>query len=525
MDTQEDLLAKDWDALIAAASGGTNLVAAAVPRSLVGKVWLSADQARVVWSAPSAKAEVTSTVRLTRSGQLVRDGEVLRERAVLGHSSAAQLPHQVVSVTDVGVLERFARLHLASPESQRREIQAMVKEYGPLGLCSHGRPKGHQPRRVTAEVLDELDRWQDDQDAAIFARELAAWERRCEESAAAGKRRPARPVRTEAERPWRDWQPCSMDRSFTSPEFKPRTKIMSVGSERIEDWIILSQQAAALIKLGAANRRFRAAADWLSQPERSGTLAPLGLPELEEIEVLDPLLPPGTRLDLLVPWTDYTDPAGKRRLINRRSDAPVWKLPEDPDSELILNGGTPRPYSYSPDEEDPEHERAKQRHRAGKEERAEFVPVLPPPGAAPDDDAERSAYEKQVAVSDNERTDEGRTSWGPFPVARVAHDLQAVLDTTLQAWLDQGDLRVQTITDPSTGLVRLRWGNDGLFSAIAIITALTISGVHALAICDYCRQACQPSTWPTVGHHLYCDECGSNPTIRKQMSRYGGPKL
>ena len=529
MTAQKDLLGKDWDALTGASGSGVNLVAATVPRSLVGKVWLSADQARVVWSAPSAKAQATSTVRLSRSGQLVRDGEVLRERAVLGGSSAAPLPHQVVSVTDVAVLERFARLHLDSPENQCREIQAMVKEYGPLGLCSHGKPKGHQPRRVTAEVLDELDRWQDAQDAAVFDREMAAWERRCEEAAAAGKRRPARPVRAEGERPWRDWQPCSMDRSFIPPENKPRTKIRAVGSERIENWITLSQQAAALIKLGAANRRFRSAAAWLAEGSETGTRPPLGLPELEEIQVLEPLLPPGVYLDLHVGWTDLTDPAGKRRLLNRHPDAPVWKLPDDPDENIVLVRGTPRPIpGFTPDEEDPERARIIKRRNAARRMKQEpvFAPILSPPGAAPDDASERSAYEAKVSISDKERTAEGHTPWGPFPVARVAHDLQFVLDTTLQAWLDQADLRVQTVTDHSTGMVRLRWGNDGLFSTLAIIMALTIGGLDALAICDHCRQAHQPTSWPTVGHHLYCPDCREGPdyaNIRQRMSRLTRP--
>lgn len=336
-----------------------------------------------------------------------------------GQMATIESPH-----ADLLIL--LARLHLLPAEAVADQVATIVRTFGPLGLCHHGLPAGHLPSRVVAVVQRDLD-------------ELA------------GETGEEEPI-------WWQWQPCSRQGASWVPYGRQRG---FAGSERLADWLRVSREAAALIGIWAAVRRFREAASGPSGDTVLGLRAAIPLPELADVQPLDRLLP--AALDLVAIWTDVTDPHGRRRLVHETgTDAdPIGPRPEDP--------------------------------------------------AAAED------YDRRLARVDTYRL--GLTK----QTDAIRRELQRIGQLALQQWLDEGDLRVHLVLDKATSETKMRWGNGGLFSVIAMQMAMTIGGVHALAVCDACRRAFRPKPWPNIGDHLYCDVCRADPKayarLRKRVSR------
>ncbi|MGI8757132.1 MAG: hypothetical protein ACR2MB_15015 [Acidimicrobiales bacterium] len=390
----DDEVAGAWEDLTVDRGDDTGM-AAAVPLQVPNRVWLSEDTGSVCWSAGTGRMATID-------------------------SSPADL------------LIRFAQLHLLPAEAAAEEVLDLVATYGPLGLCHHGLPAGHLPRRVIQTVRRDLD-------------ELA------------GDTADEEPI-------WWQWQPCSQPGAPWMPYGKQRGW---AGSERVADWLRTSRETAALISAAAATRRLRESA-----AKRSGAETPairrsasVRLPELADLAPLDRLLP--APLDLVAIWTDVTDPDGHRRLV----------------------------------------------HETGVDR--------DPIGPRPDDPAEAKEYDRRAEKADYYRLVVNERGTGQ--VEAIGRELERITQVALQQWLDDGDLRVQLTIDKATGETRMRWGNGGLFSVIAMQMAMTIGGIHALAVCDACRRAYRPAPWPNVGDHLYCEVCRADPktyaALRKRMSR------
>lgn len=267
---------------------------------------------------------------------------------------------------------------------------------------------------------------------------------------------------------WWQWQACSRDRSWLPPGSRDGRE----GSEQIADWIRSSKETAALLVAGAATRRVREEAAHKASAAASGAPSPpkVRFPTLNDLLPLDRLLP--ADLDLVAFWTDVTDPDGHRRLIHETG--------LDPD----------------------------------------------PIGPRPEDPREADRYDQRIedAVAYRVRVANGVRE----QVEVVGRELERIASVALQRWLDEGDLRVRLVTDEATGEVRMRWGNGGLFSVIAMQMAMTFGGIHALAVCDACRRTYRPAPWPKPSEHFYCEVCREDPkayaALRKRISRQaGGP--
>lgn len=259
---------------------------------------------------------------------------------------------------------------------------------------------------------------------------------------------------------WWQWQPCSRPSAAWVPYGGQQG---FAGSERLADWLRTSREAAALIAAGAATRRLRQAAAQHGGDLTAAIRRPGTLRlELGDLVPLDRLLT--APLDLVALWTDETDPDGHRRLVREAG------LDRDP--------------------------------------------IGPMPG----DSKLADAYAELVQAADTNRL--VYTKRGAEAVGR---ELERITQMALQHWLDDGDLRVRLIIDRVTGEAKMRWGNGGLFSVIAMQMALTVGGIHALGVCDACRRAFRPDPWPNVGGHMYCDVCRTDrqayARLRKQISR------
>lgn len=80
-----------------------------------------------------------------------------------------------------------------------------------------------------------------------------------------------------------------------------------------------------------------------------------------------------------------------------------------------------------------------------------------------------------------------------------------LLATTLQTWLDMGDVRMLAV--PTGAGVRLEFGSTCLFGALALQLALAVTG-SGLAMCASCTDPYIPKRKPRAGERTYCEECG-----------------
>lgn len=259
---------------------------------------------------------------------------------------------------------------------------------------------------------------------------------------------------------WWQWKPCSRPGGTWVP---PGNGRKLAGSEGLADWLRTSRETAALIAAAAAVRRLREAAAQDLGDQTAAPRRPVSLRlDLGDLMPLGRLL--DAPLDLVALWTDETDPDGYRRLVH------VAGLDRDP------------------------------------------------LGPRPDDLTLAGAYDRRVEEADADRLPYTRRA-----SEALGRELERITQRALQNWLDDGDLRVKVIFDKDTGETTMRWGNGGLFSALAMQMAMTVGGIHALAVCDPCRRVFRPSPWPKVGDHLYCEVCRADPqayaALRKRISR------
>lgn len=86
-----------------------------------------------------------------------------------------------------------------------------------------------------------------------------------------------------------------------------------------------------------------------------------------------------------------------------------------------------------------------------------------------------------------------------------------------------GDLRIR-FGWGGDGAPRLSYGGGSFFGALVAQLSLVVGGVYALAICDYCREPFEPTTWPRSGpkDSVYCPRHQSDGAAKARHRRRTG---